>query len=225
LTLGVALAAALAGFGSADAGETTLSIYGGWNGSFNSDMTLKPNGTTPATTYKNLGWDGASFGSPPYWGARAVYWLDPNTSWGFGLDYSHAKVIAERPPALNAIVSHLEFTDGLNLIIPTAYYRYKWTDRFTPYVGLGAGISVPSVEVTLRPVNGFDSTPTHQYELGGPAVQATVGLDAKIWGPISAFGEYKIAYSANDVTIHNGGSEQTNLVTNQVVIGLSYTFK
>jgi hypothetical protein len=64
-------------------------------------------------------------------------------------------------------------------------------------VGLGVGVSVPSVEVTVRPVDGFDTTPTHQYELGGPAVQATVGLSAKVWGPVSAFGEYKIAYSQN----------------------------
>ena len=139
----------------------------------------------------------------------------PQHELGVGLDYSHAKVIAERPPALNAIVSHLEFTDGLNLVIPTAYYRYQWTDRLAPYVGLGVGFSVPSVEVTLRPVNGFDTTPTHQYEFGGPAVQATVGLSAKVWGPVSAFGEYKVAFSHNDVSIRNGGSEQTDLVTNQ----------
>jgi lipid A oxidase len=188
-------------------------------------MTLKPNATTQATTYKDMAWDGASFGSPPYYGFRGVYWLGLNTSWGFGLDYSHAKVIAERPPALNAIVSHLEFTDGLNLIIPTAYYRYQWTDRLAPYVGLGVGVTVPSVEVTLRPVDGFDTTPTHQYELGGLAVQVTAGLSGKIWGPISAFGEYKIAYSNNDVSIRNGGSEQTNLFTNQVVVGLTYSFR
>ncbi len=219
------LAIAVGVFGAmphARAGEVTFSVYGGYNKSFNSDVTLKPDRNTPATTYKDVEWDGASFKSPPYWGARAVYWFNAGTGYGLGLDYSHAKVVAKRPPALDAIASHFEFTDGVNITTFDGYYRYKLTDRFTPYVALGVGLTVPSVEVNLRAP--FDQTPTHQYEVGGPAVQGKLGVDFKIYDAVSAFGEYKLAYSHNDVSIRNGGREQTDLVTNQFIVGLSYSF-
>ena len=217
------LAATICTASAARAGEYQFWAYGGYNDSFNSDITLRPDRNSPSTTYKDVEWKGKSFSPPIYWGVRGTYWLDSYPGWGVGFDYSHIKVYAVRPPALNAIASHFEFTDGLNTGTLDLMYRHRLFDRFTAYGGLGVGVAVPSVEVTLRPP--FDTTPTHQYELGGPAVQGKIGLEYEIGYNISAFTEYKLAYSSNDVRLRNGGREQTDVATNQLIFGISYSFK
>jgi hypothetical protein len=46
-------------------------LYGGFSESFDSDITLnQPNGTDMRLS--RVPWDGASFDSPPYWGARGI---------------------------------------------------------------------------------------------------------------------------------------------------------
>jgi lipid A oxidase len=61
--------------------ESQISLYGGWNGSFNSDIHLiQPGGTN--MTLKDVPWDGDSFGAPPYWGLRGTYWLNSAPNWG-----------------------------------------------------------------------------------------------------------------------------------------------
>lgn len=207
----------------AGAAEYQFWAYGGYNDSFNSDITLRPVAGAPSVTYKDVPWNGKSFSPPVYWGVRGTYWLDQYPGWGIGFDYSHIKVIAKRPPALDAISSHFEFTDGLNTGTFDLMYRRPLWQRLTGYVGAGVGVAVPSVEVTLRPP--FPTAPTHQYELGGPAVQGKIGLEYELGYNISAFGEYKIAYSSNDVRLRFGGREKTDVATNQLIFGLSYTFR
>ena len=64
------IAAALASLPttSAVADEWWVGAYGGYNTSFNSDVTVSRSGT--AITYPDVSWDGASFEMPPYWGVR-----------------------------------------------------------------------------------------------------------------------------------------------------------
>ena len=155
--------------------------YGGYNTSFDSDVKVKRGGT--AITYSDVSWDGASFEMPPYWGVRRGYWFDGQyANFGMMLDYSHAKVKAGLSgTAIGADFSHFEFTDGLNLLTLNGLYRLPLTETFTPYAGLGAGISVPHAETTARSGGAFDGMPkTFDYKLGGPMVQAQIGIDAKI---------------------------------------------
>jgi lipid A oxidase len=215
--------AACAAAAPAKAGEFQAWAYGGYIYTFPSDVTLQPDRNSPTFTYKDVHWEGKPFTPPPYWGVRGTYWFDAYPGWGVGFDYSHIKVIAERPPALDAIASHFEYTDGLNTLTIDAMYRRHLFDRFTGYAGAGVGVAVPSVEVTLRPP--YDTTPTHQYELGGPAVQGKIGLEYEIGWNVSAFTEYKIAYSSNDVSIKNGGREKDDFLTNQFIFGLSYSLR
>src|SRR4051812_20581259 len=71
--------------------DSQIAVYGGWNDSFDSDITLKqPNGTN--MTLNDVPWDGASFDDPPYWGIRGIWWLDARPNWGLMVDYNHAKV-------------------------------------------------------------------------------------------------------------------------------------
>lgn len=71
--------------------ESQISPYGGWNGSFNSDIHLIQLGGTNMTL-KDVPWDGDSFGAPRYWGLRGIYWLNSAPNWGLMIDYNHAKV-------------------------------------------------------------------------------------------------------------------------------------
>ena len=166
---------------SALADEWWVGAYGGYNTSFNSDVTVKRGGT--AITYSDVSWDGASFEMPPYWGIRGSYWFDGQYSnFGMMLDYSHAKVKADLSgTAIGADFSHFEFTDGLNLLALNGLYRLPLTETFTPYAGLGVGISVPDVETTVRSGGAFDGMPrTFEYKLAGPVMQAEIGIEAKI---------------------------------------------
>jgi hypothetical protein len=60
----------------ADAGtalaDSQIAVYGGWNDSLDSDITLRqPNGTN--MTLHDIPWDGVSFEAPPYWGIRGAF--------------------------------------------------------------------------------------------------------------------------------------------------------
>ena len=88
--------------------EMQIGVYGGWNGSFDSDIHLtQPGGTN--MTLNDVPWDGDSFGPPPYWGIRGTYWFNNAPNWGFMVDYHHAKVIADQ----GAVVSVSGTRDGI----------------------------------------------------------------------------------------------------------------
>ena len=70
-------------FASAPAkAEVQIQVYGGVNANFSSDVQVR-RPTLPAAdgTY-DVDWDGKPFEMPPYWGARAIYWLDSNPRLG-----------------------------------------------------------------------------------------------------------------------------------------------
>jgi lipid A oxidase len=224
------------GLGSTPASaEFQIGIYGGWNDSFDSDITLiQPNGTN--MTLKSVPWDGASFDDPPYWGARGIWWFDARPNWGVMIDYNHAKVIADQGAVVSAsgtrdgqplgpkdrvgnTFSIMEFTDGLNEIYAGAMYRWQH-ERWTPYVGFGVGASFPHVEIkrtggTIR---------TFEYQVTGVAVEGLVGLEYRITPRVSAFGDYKLSFSSNDADVKGGGTLETDVWTNHFILGLSYRF-
>ena len=71
LKLAAAAMFALACAASPAKAEMQIGVYGGWNGSFDSDIHLsQPGGTN--MTLNDVPWDGESFGPPPYWGARGT---------------------------------------------------------------------------------------------------------------------------------------------------------
>lgn len=72
---------------SASAEDLQFSIYGGYQTAPHSGVDLSDG------THFTAGWEGKSFGSPPYYGGRVTWWLEnfnkPN--WGISLDYTHGK--------------------------------------------------------------------------------------------------------------------------------------
>jgi lipid A oxidase len=228
------LLASIAGAGPASA-EGQIGLYGGWNDSFDSDITLKqPNGTN--LTLSDVPWDGASFDDPPYWGLRGIWWFEARPNWGVMIDYNHAKVIADQGAVVSASGTRdgvaigpkdrvgntfdiMEFTDGLNEIYAGATYRW-WHERWTPYVGFGVGASFPHVEIRRT---GADIR-TFEYQLTGVAVEGLVGVEYHIGPHVSAFADYKLSFSSNDADVKGGGTLDTDVWTNHFIFGLSYRF-
>ena len=223
-------------FGASPAvAEMQIGVYGGWSGSFDSDIHLsQPNGTN--MTLKDVPWDGDSFGPPPYWGLRGTYWLNNAPNWGLMVDYNHAKVIAEQSAVVSVSGTRdgvklgpkdrvgntfdiMEFTDGLNEIFFGGQYRWMH-ERWTPYVGFGVGFAFPHVEVRRAP----GRPRTLDYQIDGVAVEGLVGLEYHLNPHFSLFGDYKLSFSSNEPDLVGGGSLETDIWTNHLTFGLSYRF-
>jgi lipid A oxidase len=195
-------------------GGFEISGYGGYEFSPHSKVKVSDQPDFTA------GWDTKPFATPPYWGVRATYWFDGGqlANWGVSLDYSHAKVYADDDTLAKSGWSHFEFTDGLNLLTLNALYKFDLGSKWVPYVGAGAGINIPHVEVTRASGTTFD------YQVGGATVQAQAGVRYQFTDNWSAFAEYKGNFSWVDVDIDNGGKLKTDILSNALNLGISYKF-
>jgi lipid A oxidase len=201
--------------GAAQAQDFDLSFYLGSQSSPHSTATFD-NGMGGGFDF-TPGWEGRSFEMPPYYGFRGTWWQQ--SGWGFGLEMTHAKVYADNETLTGSGFSRLEFTDGLNIITANAMYRWQRDDsRFTPYAGGGLGVSMPHVEVTGNGVNEIG------YQITGPAARLFGGVSYEITDQWSVFGEYNGTYSVNDADLGGGASLQTNIITNAINFGVTYSF-
>lgn len=200
---------------SSAAAEVELSFYGGFQSALPSDISVRGDSTVPDDDFRQE-WEGLSFEWPIYAGARVTYWRSP--SFGYGLDYAHNKTYPLNG-TLPAGYSALEFTDGLNTWTVNAYRRWQSpSGNVTPYVGAGVGLSVPGVEVTY----GGDTT--FEYQVTGPAVTWIAGASYPINDEWSVFGEYKGTFTSNRVSLDGGGTLETDILTNALNVGLSFSF-
>jgi lipid A oxidase len=219
-----ALALAVAGicFCAAPAlAEMQISVYGGANWNFNSDVNLR--GSAIGNDDRSMDWEGGSLGMPPYWGVRGTYWLSKSSSWGFALEYTHQKAIADLDFATDPTYSHLEFTDGNNLVMLEVLYRFSpmMNGTLVPYIGAGVGVTVPHVEVTLKTE---PPDRTFEYQCCGAAAQIMAGLEYKLTNAWSLFTEAKLSYSHISGDLDGGGSLETDLWSPAVAVGLTYRF-
>tara|TARA_B100000131_G_C17878113_1_gene517106 strand:- start:487 stop:708 length:222 start_codon:yes stop_codon:yes gene_type:complete len=63
-----------------------------------------------------------------------------------------------------------------------------------------------------------------KYQYTGPAMRAALALPRKLNDNFSVFTEYQFTASDNKVSLRNGGSLSTTLLTNAVNVGVSYNF-
>jgi lipid A oxidase len=215
----IALAVAGVCFCSAPAlAEMQFSVYGGANWNFSSDVKLNAQGIVDN---RSVDWDGAAFDFPPYWGVRGTYWLSNTSPWGFAIDYTHQKASADIDFANDAVFDRLEFTDGNNLVIFEVLYRFNpmMNGTLVPYVGAGAGVTIPHVEVTLD-----SGDRTFEYQCCGPAAQILAGLEYRLDKSWSLFTEAKLSYSHISADLNGGGELETDLWSPAIAIGLTYRF-
>lgn len=127
--------------------ELQLAAFGGMNWSL--DSTVKTDKGAVHDS-RNVSWEGKPFDLPPYWGARATYWLEKNSSWGVAVDYTHQKSYADINFATDLVYDHPEYTDGNNIVTLNTAYRWQQPNsHWGYYIGGGPGVAFPSVEVML----------------------------------------------------------------------------
>ncbi len=198
------------------AAEVSLSFYGGSQESPHAEVSVRGNPLIPDEDF-TAGWEGRSFEAPPYYGVRATWWRSEEL--GFGVDFTHAKVYADDETLADDGYDVLEFTDGINILTVNVYRRWQnaWGD-FTPYVGGGLGLSIPHVEVEK---NGSS---TYGYQVTGPALRWLAGASYPIAENWDVFGEYMGTYSQNEADLDEGGTLSTDIVTNALNVGVSFSF-
>src|SRR5262249_1285387 len=148
------------------------------------------------------------FTNPIYYGARIVRWFDGGR-FGAMLDFTHAKAIARLAeeaalsgavggvpaPArarLSEIFKHLEASHGHNMLTMNGLLRLPAIGfRLYPYVGLGAGITLPHSEVELA----GRGKRTYEYQFAGPVGQALIGIELRT-ARVSYFLEYKFSVAS-----------------------------
>ena len=192
-----------------------ISIYGGLQSSPHSRITGKH--STGGAQYNDLvGWEGKSFDAPIYYGIRTTFWRSDKLS--YGAEFTHTKAYAPNKALQSAGFDRIEFTDGHNII--TLNINKRWTlGEFNTYSLVGLGIAIPHVDAL--PSGGLH---TFEYQYSGPAVRGAVGLSRKLNDKFSIFTEYQFTASDNTVSLRNGGSLNTKLLTNAINVGVSYNF-
>ncbi|MEM9999666.1 MAG: outer membrane beta-barrel protein [Pseudomonadota bacterium] len=208
--------AAVAASTTSAVAQFEFSLYGGVQSA--PDSAVSVTGAVPENFI--AGWDGKSFESAPYYGVRGTYWFDAAPQWGVSIDFTHAKVYADGETFAEDIPdwSDLEFSDGLNVLTLNAMRRFEEWNRLTPYVGVGAGVSLPHVDIT-RPEGR-----TFGLQFGGPAFEALAGVSLPLTDHIAVFGEYQFNYTINTITLDNGDRLSTDIVLNAVAAGVSLRF-
>lgn len=209
------LAALFAGQAAQAQPKWQISLYAGVQEAFDSDVSGRDQFGTPFDF--TAGWDGRSFTSPPYWGARVMRYGEGD--WGFGVEFTHAKVYADDATLAASGFSTLEFTDGLNILTANAERRMDLPGRWSARAGLGLGVSIPYVEVTTP--GGSD---VRQYQLTGPAARWYIGADYALSDRWSVFAEYNGTYSINAADLPGPGELDTNILTNAINLGIGFSF-
>lgn len=214
-----AAAAASAGAASRDAPrgrETQLGFYGGVPHTLPSDVTIKK-ANVHDFTIKDVQWEGKPFINPIYYGVRTSRWLTPRN--GVMLDFTHSKAIAlcdvpfamegtlkgQPAPAQGTVDEHfgkLEASHGHNMLTLNGLLRLPSPlVRLQPYVGLGAGITLPHMEVDIK-----GEKRTYEYQFAGPVGQALAGIELRL-PRVSLFLEYKFTLAPYDVPLSQHNSE------------------
>lgn len=196
--------------------EQEISFYTGFQEAAHSRVYVNDPGGVGTTDFL-VGWDGRSFEAPPYYGFRYTNWR--NERFGIGVEFNHAKIYAPDDILADNGFDNLEMTDGLNIITVNVMRRWKdYARGFTPYVGAGLGVAVPHVDVETA------GGKTFEYQLTGPAVMLVFGASYDLNDTWAVFGEYKGTYSMNEAELDNGGTLDTDIVTNALNIGVTYKF-
>lgn len=236
--------------------ETFIGAYTGAPYTYPSDVRFqKPDGSE--LTIHDVAWDGKPFDDPIYYGARVVRWSRMSPIGGM-IDFTHGKAYSQSEQEvsfsgqglrdgpetrkISDIFHKLEFTHGHNMLTLNGLFRLPWrTSAFSPYVGLGAGVSIPHTEVQFRGEPGR----TYEYQLTGPVLQVVAGLEVRV-PRLSYFVEYKFTLAPYRAPLHlrdgtlvfadlwqqfrrwwegrepAGGWLTTRLTSHQVIAGMGY---
>lgn len=244
---------------SSTAPETVVAGYGGITHTQASDVRFVKPGVTDLTAHA-VDWVGRPFKSPIYYGLRAMHWPAMSRLGGM-VDFTHAKAISVREQAvrfsgkrngqsaeatrtIGETFRHLEFSHGHNMLTLNGLLSLgRLTRALRPYVGAGAGVSLPHTEVQFLD----EAKRTYEYQITGVVGQAVAGIEIRL-PRVSVLVEYKfslapywVPLSALDGSKGNAlldywgqirrwlageapenGILTTSLATHHVIVGLGY---
>lgn len=173
--------------------DIQLAAYAGPSYTAPSDVRVRePDGTD--LTLEGVPWRGEPFKPPPYYGYRGAWWPGAAGRLGLMLDFTHIKAEAVEAARVRHLgtrggkpltgerrtdetFSRLEFTHGYNLLTLNALFRPA-SARVQPYVGVGAGIAIPHVEMQWR--GAPKTTRTSEYQITGPVFQVLAGSQDRV---------------------------------------------
>lgn len=190
--------------------------------------------------FTRVHWKNESLKTPPYYGVRATRWF---SSWGLGLEFIHAKIIAQLGKTIHVegkrsgipisideplgkTFQDLSFTHGYNMLflnvtkrwMPHEFGAYQGARKTYPYVGCGLGVTIPHSEIKT------EGNSVYEYQTAGYALQLFVGLTFTLSDKLSLFPEYKISTSTINSKLNGGGEVRLTPVTHHLIIGVSFDF-
>ncbi len=227
--------------GAAARAEVQVSIFTGVALSQESDLKLRQNGGTDLT-FHSVSFEGREFSTPPYYGARALWFPSENSHWGFGAEFFHMKLYAETGDTVRVTgrrngasvngneriantIKSFSLSHGLNYALGDVVYRWfpgrqgeDFLGHLQPYAGGGLGLAIPHVESN---VNG---TFHEEYQVHGPGLEGLAGLNVALsrhWGLMF---EYKFTYANLDSLEIPRGAIEVTPITHHLVSGLTFHF-
>ncbi|OUW01532.1 MAG: hypothetical protein CBD16_05475 [Betaproteobacteria bacterium TMED156] len=199
-----------------------FSLYGGFNNAAHSSVNFSGASSSYGVTdgkYSTDGWEGESFESPIYYGYRLSYIFSEDSLFEFAIDFNHSKVKAKSLPAG---LKRLEFTDGINTLTGIIIYKvdkiFENDFEIKPYVGFGIGLAYPHVDVESN------SAKTYDYQHTGAAYQILAGAKYQLSDSWKTFAEYRLTYTPIEADLDGGGKIETDILNNQVSVGIVYSF-
>ena len=191
--------------------DRAIGAYGGVSYTYPDTVRIKR--ATEEVTVRDFHWLGRPFEAPIYYGVRVRRW-SPLGATGTMVDFIHAKAIAKadsvasytgshngqelpKTAPIKDVFSKLEFSHGHNILTYNGLFRFgSLLGWVRPYVGAGAGVSLPHTEI------GFakDNARTYEYQFAGFAGQTLAGVEIDL-GRTSLFLEWKFTYAPYDVPL------------------------
>ena len=241
LSLALVLGSGVLTLASLARAEVELSIFTGVALSQDSDLDLHQTGGTDLT-FHDVSFEGRDFETPPYYGARGLWFPSDDSHWGFGAEFFHMKMYAKMGDTVRVTgrrngtsvddnerisdtIESFSLSHGLNYALGDIVYRWMPGQRgqdflghLTPYAGFGFGVAIPHVESN---VNG---TFHEEYQVHGPGVQALTGVNVMLnehWGLMF---EYKFTYANLDSLDIPDGSIEVTPLTHHLVTGITFQF-
>jgi len=212
-------------------GDLAVAFYGGVSWTLESTVRLQRNGGHQ-TAFQGVKWQSRPLQAPPYYGFQLIYWPQDDEPWGVAFELTHAKMYAdldapvrvtgktEAPEAetpLRETFDDLSFSHGHNLLTVNVLYRSNAgkLDTSESYVGIGAGLAYPHVEVTL------DGVTTDEFQVAGWAYQLIAGAYSHSGGDTPLFAEYKFSHAVIDAALVDGSRVRLSPVTNHLDVGIA----
>ncbi|HEY1581550.1 MAG TPA: hypothetical protein VGF73_00460, partial [Chthoniobacterales bacterium] len=219
--------------------EVELSIFTGVALSQDSDLELHQRGGTDLT-FHDVSFEGRDFETPPYYGARALWFPSLDSHWGFGAEFFHMKMYAQTADTVHVTgrrdgvgvnaneqidntIQQFSLSHGLNYALGDIVYRWfpgkrgeDFLGHLEPYAGIGLGLAIPHVESS---VNGNFH---EEYQLHGPGMQALAGVNVVLGQHWGLMFEYKFTYANLDSLDIPGGSIEVTPLTHHFVTGITF---